>query len=181
MEVGDWVTLGAVIVALGIGVASILHSRSIQKKERRERLLNEIIEWISEFKRKTVPTDFNQVMLAGKRKYEFISSALTDAMLKAELMKLRATENNIPVLDELDNVWHSAFFCAQLAERILGNKPNEQQRNSWSKAACDIIIRIDELEKQNKLTDEEIYHGQKKLLEDISACLKSLVKIEAAL
>ena len=45
MEIGDWVTLLAVIVALGIGVASILHTQSLQKKERRERLLNEIIEW----------------------------------------------------------------------------------------------------------------------------------------
>jgi hypothetical protein len=45
MEVGDWITLGAVIVALGIGVASILHTQSLQKRERRERLLNEIIEW----------------------------------------------------------------------------------------------------------------------------------------
>ena len=45
MEVGDCITLGAVIVALGIGVASILHTQSLQRKERRERLLNEIIEW----------------------------------------------------------------------------------------------------------------------------------------
>lgn len=45
MEVGDWITLAAVVVALGIGVASILHTRNMLKKERRERLLNEIIEW----------------------------------------------------------------------------------------------------------------------------------------
>ena len=45
MEIGDWITLFAVIVALGIGVASILHTQNLQKKERRERLLNEIIEW----------------------------------------------------------------------------------------------------------------------------------------
>jgi len=45
MEVGDWITLGAVIVALGIGVASILHTRSLQIKERKERLLNEILDW----------------------------------------------------------------------------------------------------------------------------------------
>ncbi len=45
MEVGDWITLGAVLVALGIGIASILHTQSLQKRERRERLLNEIIDW----------------------------------------------------------------------------------------------------------------------------------------
>lgn len=45
MEAGDWITLAAVIIALGIGVASILHTQSLQRKERRERLLNEITEW----------------------------------------------------------------------------------------------------------------------------------------
>lgn len=45
MEVGDWITLSAVIVALGIGVTSILHTQSLQRKERKERILNEIIEW----------------------------------------------------------------------------------------------------------------------------------------
>jgi len=39
------ITLLAVFVALGIGVASILHTQSMQKRERKERLLNEIIEW----------------------------------------------------------------------------------------------------------------------------------------
>lgn len=40
-----WATFLAVVVALGIGVTSILHTNSLQKKERKERLLNEIIEW----------------------------------------------------------------------------------------------------------------------------------------
>lgn len=48
MGVGDWITLVAVIVALGIGVASILYTQRLQKKERKERLLNEIIEWAEE-------------------------------------------------------------------------------------------------------------------------------------
>jgi hypothetical protein len=50
MEIGDWITLGAVIVALGIGVASILHTNSMQKRERKERLLNEIIEWAEDIR-----------------------------------------------------------------------------------------------------------------------------------
>ncbi|HUT96576.1 MAG TPA: hypothetical protein VMW60_00450 [Dehalococcoidales bacterium] len=43
--IGAGITLLAVLVALGIGIASILHTQSMQKKERRERLLNEIIDW----------------------------------------------------------------------------------------------------------------------------------------
>lgn len=39
------ITLLAVFVALGIGIASIRHTQSLRKKERRERLLNEIIDW----------------------------------------------------------------------------------------------------------------------------------------
>lgn len=48
MESGDWITLGAVIVALGIGVASLVQTKRLQKRERKERLLNEIIEWAIE-------------------------------------------------------------------------------------------------------------------------------------
>jgi len=48
MEPAGWIMLAAVIVALGIGVASILQTQSLQKRERRERLLNEIIDWALE-------------------------------------------------------------------------------------------------------------------------------------
>ncbi len=45
MEVTDWITLAAVVVALGLGVASIIQTQKLQKKERKGRLLNEIIQW----------------------------------------------------------------------------------------------------------------------------------------
>jgi hypothetical protein len=45
MEITGWITLAAVIVALGIGVASILQTHRLQERERKERLLNEIIDW----------------------------------------------------------------------------------------------------------------------------------------
>ena len=48
MEVGDWITLVAVIVALGLGVSSLVQTQSLQKRERKERLLNEIIQWAIE-------------------------------------------------------------------------------------------------------------------------------------
>jgi hypothetical protein len=51
MNTGDWITLAAVIVALGIGIASILHTQNLQKKERKERLLNEIIEWAEDIRK----------------------------------------------------------------------------------------------------------------------------------
>ena len=48
MEIGDWITLFAVIVALGLGVSSLVQTHRMQKRERRERRLNEIIEWANE-------------------------------------------------------------------------------------------------------------------------------------
>ncbi|MBA7486912.1 hypothetical protein ES707_22474 [subsurface metagenome] len=48
MGITDWLMLAAVIVALGLGVTSILHTQSLQKRERREKLLNEIIEWATD-------------------------------------------------------------------------------------------------------------------------------------
>ena len=45
MDYIAWLTLFAVIVALGIGVASIVRTEKIQRREQKRRLLNEITEW----------------------------------------------------------------------------------------------------------------------------------------
>jgi len=45
MEITGWITLAAVLVALGIGVSSIVQTNRLKTAEKRERLLNEIIEW----------------------------------------------------------------------------------------------------------------------------------------
>ncbi len=183
LEDDNWVGISALTTML-LAIAAfwaIRQNHGLRKSEKRERLLNKIIEWVSEVKRKTVPTDIEQVTYAGKRKYEFISLSLSGVMLEAELIKLRATENSIPIVNELDNIWQSAFYCAQLASRILGNSPSVQQRKSWSQNALNVVEKIDELETRDKLTDEEMHHGQKKLLEDVSTCIKALVEIEANL
>ena len=48
MNYGDWITLAAVVVALGLGVSSLIQTQRLQQRERKERLLNEIIEWAIE-------------------------------------------------------------------------------------------------------------------------------------
>ncbi len=181
MEIGDWITLAAVVVALSIGVASIIQTNKLQKRERKERILSEIVDWVSDFKCKVVPTTFSEVNIAQKNKYEYISTSLASAMLKAELMKLRAKENCYEVVEELDNVWRSAFLCAQLANRMLGIRPSEEQLSRWDKPAVDISQKIDKLEKEKKLSDEELYKCQRQLLTDISTCIGVLVKLEANL
>ncbi len=49
-----WIIAGVIasflvaVVALGLGVSSFIQTKNLQKKERRERLLNEIIEWATD-------------------------------------------------------------------------------------------------------------------------------------
>jgi hypothetical protein len=50
-------TLAAVIVALGLGVWSIIQTQRLQKKERKERLLNEIIEWVTDIQKVSLEID----------------------------------------------------------------------------------------------------------------------------
>ena len=66
MDAGDWITLGAVLVALSLGVASLVQTKRLQKRERKERLLNEIIEWVSDVKFKTLQADTQTMMLKRK-------------------------------------------------------------------------------------------------------------------
>ena len=51
MEIGDWITIAAVVVALGLGVISIIHTRNVQKRELKIRLLKEIIEWVEDIEK----------------------------------------------------------------------------------------------------------------------------------
>lgn len=159
----------------------IQEQKDKEKRDRKERLLNEIIEWVSDVKLKTVQANVPPTLLERKQRYDRISLAISGALLNAELMNLRASENSIPVEKELNNVWQSAFFCSQLAARIAGNKPTDEQRHRWSKNALDIVAKIDQMEAQGNLTDGEMYDGQKDLLEKVSICLKKLVKVEATL
>ena len=172
-------TFGTLILALAT-VLTIKTNNEREKRNRRERILNEIIKWVLNVKLSTVH-GMAQVNMVVERqqKYGQIFIAISDALLDAELMALRASENSIPVEKELNNVWHSAFFCSQLAARINGNKPTDEQRKRWIKNALDIVVRIDQLEEQGNLTDKEMYDGQRDLLEKISLCLKKLVEVEA--
>ena len=72
MEVGDWITLGAVIVALGIGVTSILHTQSLQKRERKERLLNEIIEWALDITDSMLERNSDRVLTVNSVEYFYL-------------------------------------------------------------------------------------------------------------
>lgn len=58
--IGAGITLLAVLVALGIGVSSIIQTNRLKKAEKKERLLNEIIDWASEILYLTTPQTLSQ-------------------------------------------------------------------------------------------------------------------------
>ena len=159
----------------------INNDRQREERERKERILNEIIEWVSVLKLRTLQANRQITVLQKKQGYEGLFFAISDELVKAELMKLRASENAIPVEKELKDVWQDAFFCSQLALRMAGGKPTEEQRKRWSKDALDVVTRIDQLEKQGNLTDQEMYNGKRDLMEKISSCFKKLAEVEATL
>lgn len=59
MEISNWVTVIAVIVALAIGVSSFIQTQMLQKRERKERLLNEIIEWATDIQKVSLEIDIS--------------------------------------------------------------------------------------------------------------------------
>ena len=92
MEVGDWITLAAVVVALAIGVVSLVQTQNLQKRERKERLLNEIIEWATDVGKRGSDLDF--ICLAaqldeqpwGELNLPTLQSSLRELRQRAEYM-----------------------------------------------------------------------------------------------
>lgn len=66
MDYGDWITLAVVIVALGLGLSSLIQTQSLQKRERKERLLDEIIEWAIDLNKATLGQNISLVSLKGR-------------------------------------------------------------------------------------------------------------------
>jgi hypothetical protein len=88
MDIGLWLkdwstplsaiaTLAAVIVALTIGVVSLKQSQIYQKRERKERLLNEIIEWA----RNIIEYDNSEVLYSIDKAVEKDNPAMKSLLL----------------------------------------------------------------------------------------------------
>lgn len=146
MDIGDWITLSAVIVALGLGVASILHTKSLQNRERKERILNEIIEWAIKYtirpKRdfikeindtkdvKGVLSSYKDVIfrmandlmrLAGKNKYTSnVALIFNDCLQKYIESTIFALDAYVKYLDE----WRES-----IGEPLTDNKNLDEMKN----------------------------------------------------
>jgi len=46
MEIGDWITMAAVVVALGIGLLSLIQNKRTQERIYKNQLCNEVSQWV---------------------------------------------------------------------------------------------------------------------------------------
>ena len=62
MNLQSALTLTAIIIALIIGVRSLVQTKNIQKREQKQRLLNEIIEWAIDVYKRPFEKDFRTIV-----------------------------------------------------------------------------------------------------------------------
>jgi len=162
MEVGDWITLGAVIVALGIGVASILYTQSLQKKERKEKLLNEIIEWATNILSYKSPLDV-------VNNPEWI---LEKNVSEDEKIKFIQIYGWMDLMGQLAVLQQRGEYIAQIASKIrldLGNKVAEVIDNieSYLRVLFDGVENTVDLDEYGTVIDIVI-KGKNKLRDTLS-------------
>ncbi len=121
MEISEFLTLLAIVVALTIGVTGILQTRSIQKREFRHRLLNEIIDWSIDI-RKNNP-DLTSVLKTASERL----TKTTGSMEKNDLIvprsfiseeKLELTGNDIylsGLVAPLEEIWVRNGYLRMIA------------------------------------------------------------------
>ena len=194
MGITDWLMLAAVIVALGLGVTSILHTQSLQKRERRERLLNEIIEWaVDILKFSPMP---KQTIFELKLKKE--EPKVEDVIM---LWKVSLEEHLLPIISKgayinrISKTFGKAMWSAtNKVSFYLGNtieyinklegtysslealkKPNEELHNAAVQIIEEAIkIKTKDIGKEEHMSKKEETTGSKELtLKDIEEHLKS--------
>jgi len=118
IALGDFViavsTVLAVIVALFIGVKTLLQSTSLQKREYKARLLNEIKEWAVNFQETLVPSipNFNDLMQTSSIKTT--SGLAREAIDKARVALEKAESSTKTAVILLEG-----SYIRQLAEKVF--------------------------------------------------------------
>ncbi|MFH1652155.1 MAG: hypothetical protein ABID87_08685 [Chloroflexota bacterium] len=156
MDIGDWITLAAVIVALGIGVASILQTQIMQRRDRKERLLNEIIEWAIDILNcgREEPFDWHKILATP----DIISLKIIAANLNMAYAKIRAC--GTPIID-----------FANECDTNLGKLVNEVH------ADLSTIITTTEKETREEATKEEVGEIRKELEKKATELIKQAARL----
>ena len=137
MDIGNWITLFAVIVALGIGVASILHTQRLQTKERKERLLNEIIEWAIKVRKFINSIDtggFNSELERSQAKGEYSTLKFTGKSIIVSVKK-ETLGNTI-----LEHLKETIKFFNDISWNSLQGSEKKETRETYNKACENVII-----------------------------------------
>ena len=123
MEISDWITLAAVIVALALGISSIKQTQRLQKRERSVRAAEELRIWSEEsLKLFYLPYDFNK---------EQIYSGLGELTSKSVAMVAASTI-----------VGHEFFNIATKAEKALNNYYKAiQAKRTESKKLMTLLLK----------------------------------------
>jgi len=161
--INSGIMLMAVFVALGMGITSILHTQSMQKRERRERLLNEIIEWAVDMTKGELLMDFADVksiqgirrarlylyVTLDKLQFTFkqartrgryisrIVSILGKDLQKAVEDLIRTLEAHIQVLKECMDTLDSPALESPAQEKTLNVVTAEARKTTESKKILD--------------------------------------------
>jgi len=101
MHVGDWITLAAVIVALVLGVVTIIQTYRSQKRERKERLVSEIIEWATVIAKSTISRQTKDTHQLWKTKLEYKILA-TKGITYIKGISASMLKELVPLIDDID-------------------------------------------------------------------------------
>ena len=146
MDIGDWITLSAVIVALGIGTASIIHTNILQRKIRKERLLNEIIEWAKDVAESAISRQ-------TKTRHELRKTELEYKMWRAKgtyitgLIENSSVKNLLPFIKIVD--WQLRQAIKITVKQLNTNKKKKTVSTECiKKSENDIKKSVEELFKE---------------------------------
>ena len=157
MDLGNWITLGAVVVALVIGVASLCFTRSLQKEEHKQRLLKELFEWALDIEKSTTKRRTRERRELWDARQKYISSEV-----RSDYMKRIASGDFPGLSNHLKEIIVKLNSTKKATEEALGlNKDNK------------------DLEQQNKVNTEELVPAEDDLREKIRVFLKEIAKIRS--
>ena len=157
MDLGNWITLGAVVVALVIGVASLCFTRSLQKEEHKQRLLKELFEWALDIEKSTTKRRTRERRELWDARQKYISSEV-----RSDYMKRIASGDFPGLSNHLKEIIVKLNSTKKATEEALGlNKDNK------------------DLKQQNKVNTEELVGAEDDLRGKIGEVLLEIAKIRS--
>jgi len=137
MEISDWITLAAILVALGIGVSSLIQTERLQKRERKERLLNEIIEWAVANIQATYGQDITVVTLKGDELRSALYLGFVQLNSRSQYIKRAASIFNDVITKLVNETVETLESCENVhAEWVSCTEKEKDKKMEETLAVC---------------------------------------------